>query len=249
MKCPKCGYVSFDYNDNCPKCKKDISSDRDRMKLSAYKVDPPFLLGALIGEGEGSGVESSLGAGEGIDTPSGFDAQEEMFSPQISEEKTLEEGSEEFTIDPKEFSFEDYETDGDQSEPSEADFIHLDDLMTDEPEISLDDIPVEKDEIPPDMKSLDSILQEGVDELGPSPISEQDENEALELPSIDDPGDLETLELPSIDDTGDFEALELPSIDDAGDSETPKLSSIDDQEDLGTLELEIEVEKSEKNSS
>jgi hypothetical protein len=235
MKCPKCGYVSFDYNENCPKCKKDISSDRDRMKLSAYKVDPPFLLGALIGEGGGPGVESTLSAGEGIDTPSGFDAQEEMFSPQISEEKTLEEGSEEFTIDSKEFSFEDYETEGDQSEPSEADFIHLDDLMTDEPEISLDDTPVEKDEIPPEMEPLDSILQEGVDALELPPISEQDENEALELPSIDD--------------TGDFEALELPSIDDAGDPETPKLPSIDDQEDLGTLELEIEVEKSEKNSS
>ncbi len=235
MKCPKCGYVSFDYNENCPKCKKDISSDRDRMKLSAYKVDPPFLLGALIGEGGGPGVESTLGAGEGIDTPSGFDAQEEMFSPQISEEKTLEEGSEEFTIDPKEFSFEDYETDGDQSEPSEADFIHLDDLMTDEPEISLDDTPVEKDEIPPEMEPLDSIFQEGVDALELPPISEQDENEALELPSIDDAGDLET--------------LKLPSIDDAGDPETPKLPSIDDQEDLGTLELEIEVEESEKNSS
>ncbi len=249
MKCPKCGYVSFDYNKNCPKCKKDISSERDRMNLSAYKVDPPFLLGALIGERGEPGVESSLGAGEEIDTSSGFDAEEEIFSPQISEGETLEEGSEEFTLDSKEFAFEDLETDGDQSEPSEVDFIHLDNLITDEPEISLDDTPVEKDEISSEMEPLDSILQEGADALKLSPVSEQDENEALELSSIDDAGELETLELPSIDDAGELETLEPPSIDDAGELETLKPPSIDDQEDLETLELEIEGEELEKKST
>ena len=50
MKCPKCGYVSFDYNLSCPKCNKDISSEQEKLHIPAFRPDPPFLLGALTGE-------------------------------------------------------------------------------------------------------------------------------------------------------------------------------------------------------
>lgn len=50
MKCPKCGYISFDYNLSCPKCNKDISSEQEKMHIPAFRPDPPFLLGALTGE-------------------------------------------------------------------------------------------------------------------------------------------------------------------------------------------------------
>jgi len=50
MKCPKCGYVSFDYNELCPKCDEDIRAERTKLNLSDYRSDPPFLLGALTGE-------------------------------------------------------------------------------------------------------------------------------------------------------------------------------------------------------
>ena len=50
MKCPKCGYVSFDYNESCPKCDKDIRAERTKLNLSDYRSDPPFLLGALTGQ-------------------------------------------------------------------------------------------------------------------------------------------------------------------------------------------------------
>jgi hypothetical protein len=50
MKCPKCGYVSFDYNESCPKCDEDIRAERTKLNLSDYRWDPPFLLGALTGQ-------------------------------------------------------------------------------------------------------------------------------------------------------------------------------------------------------
>ncbi len=39
MKCTKCGYISFDFHDSCPKCNKDLSAERDRLNLAAYR--PP----------------------------------------------------------------------------------------------------------------------------------------------------------------------------------------------------------------
>ncbi|OPX37767.1 MAG: hypothetical protein B1H12_04050 [Desulfobacteraceae bacterium 4484_190.2] len=50
MKCPKCNYVSFDYNQVCPKCNKDISTEQKRMNLPDYRPSPLSLLGSLMGE-------------------------------------------------------------------------------------------------------------------------------------------------------------------------------------------------------
>lgn len=50
MKCPKCGYISFDYNQACPKCDKDISSEQAKLNIPPFQPNPPSLLGALTGE-------------------------------------------------------------------------------------------------------------------------------------------------------------------------------------------------------
>ena len=47
MKCPKCNFVSFDYNDVCPKCRKDLTHERDLMGLPSYKPKPLSLLTPL----------------------------------------------------------------------------------------------------------------------------------------------------------------------------------------------------------
>lgn len=57
MKCPKCGYISFDYNQICPKCDKDIGEEQKKLNLPAFKPEPPFLLGALTG----AASESQIG--------------------------------------------------------------------------------------------------------------------------------------------------------------------------------------------
>ena len=55
MKCPKCSYTSFDYNQICPKCNKDISSEQQRMNHPAYKPSSAFLIGLLFEERDQSG--------------------------------------------------------------------------------------------------------------------------------------------------------------------------------------------------
>jgi len=56
MKCPKCGYISFDYNSACPKCNKDITAEREKMGLPSYKPSTPSMLGALTGEANESQI-------------------------------------------------------------------------------------------------------------------------------------------------------------------------------------------------
>jgi len=57
MKCSKCGYISFDYNQVCPKCNKEISADQGKLDLPSFRPDPPSLLGALTGEHNESSVD------------------------------------------------------------------------------------------------------------------------------------------------------------------------------------------------
>jgi len=66
MKCPKCNYVSFDYNQVCPKCNKDISAEQLRMNLPAYRPSPLSLLGSLTGEA-GQGEDSVFDEGQNLD--------------------------------------------------------------------------------------------------------------------------------------------------------------------------------------
>lgn len=50
MKCPKCGYISFDYTQACPKCNRDTTVEREKLKLPSFKPATLSLLGGLIGE-------------------------------------------------------------------------------------------------------------------------------------------------------------------------------------------------------
>ncbi|MDZ7699207.1 MAG: hypothetical protein U5R49_20485 [Deltaproteobacteria bacterium] len=54
MKCPKCAYVSFDYNDACPKCGNSLTTERNEMNLPPFKPNPPFLLDSLVGGKKGT---------------------------------------------------------------------------------------------------------------------------------------------------------------------------------------------------
>jgi hypothetical protein len=44
MKCPKCGYTSFPYLDNCGKCGQGLAKHRAAFGLYALRPDPPDLL-------------------------------------------------------------------------------------------------------------------------------------------------------------------------------------------------------------
>ncbi len=44
MRCPKCGFISFDHLENCLKCKKNIKNASDNLSGSVYNVAAPAFL-------------------------------------------------------------------------------------------------------------------------------------------------------------------------------------------------------------
>ena len=43
MRCPSCGYISFDYLDRCVKCNADLTVERHRLNLPETKPNPISL--------------------------------------------------------------------------------------------------------------------------------------------------------------------------------------------------------------
>lgn len=99
MKCPKCKHISFDYNDTCPRCRKDLSGERERLNLPSYKPDPPALLDSLMEAqspaADGIPAGGDPGAEEAAASPEpGIDSEAEITldleeSPQDKEEELL----------------------------------------------------------------------------------------------------------------------------------------------------------------
>ena len=78
MKCPKCRYVSFDYNQVCPMCEKDLMAVRNSLNLPDFRPNPPFLLGILMGDVEHSEFEPEFGAFTHITDIEGEDLEIQM---------------------------------------------------------------------------------------------------------------------------------------------------------------------------
>jgi hypothetical protein len=49
MRCTKCGFISFDFNQVCPKCNRELADEQKKLNLPPFRPDPPQLLTALIG--------------------------------------------------------------------------------------------------------------------------------------------------------------------------------------------------------
>jgi hypothetical protein len=68
MKCPKCSYISFDFNQVCPKCNKDIAVEQAKLHIPSFRPEAPALLGALIGEADDSSTSVAVDTSTGIDS-------------------------------------------------------------------------------------------------------------------------------------------------------------------------------------
>ena len=114
MRCPKCGYVSFDHLNNCMKCSRDLSDCRQDLNLSDFKAEVPFLLGSLVGEMEGGGAQQALSltqetelelGGLGMNEPSASQGSIDMGDLEIP---SAENSSEEMSL--SEIALDDLET-------------------------------------------------------------------------------------------------------------------------------------------
>ena len=129
MKCPKCGYISFDYNQVCPKCNKGITDERDILNLPTYKPAPPSLLGALTGEADDSHPDLRVEAA----AAEALGAEASGFSPEDSQ---AIEAMEEAFRDGQSFnvseSIELSEISGDMGGPEELGAADLEELALEE---------------------------------------------------------------------------------------------------------------------
>ena len=148
MRCPKCGYISFDYNQVCPKCNKNIADEQAKLNIPAFRPNPPSLLGILTGEGDESniGLESNLSKSMGdshemdvglddsvvglgtseIELDEGHDLDDIGLKQEDSGELELSGEEETLAVDSEEISVEDNDTLIMPSDEGEGEEISLD---------------------------------------------------------------------------------------------------------------------------
>lgn len=157
MRCPKCGYISFDYNKFCPKCNKDIADEQTKLNLHNYKPNAPSLLGMLVGAGDESSSGFTLDsttarerAGAAIEDKSSAIIEQGMdFSDDDHElEISLSDDTE---LELPEISMDDQSSDMDNLELEDDDVLALE---TDEEKITTaaaadtgDDLSLELDDL------------------------------------------------------------------------------------------------------
>ena len=109
MRCPKCGFISFDHLTSCAKCGRDVSEVASELQGTSIKVEAPmFLSGALaaFSEAEESFEDHAMEAEveEGID----FDMEMEPAEEEEVETAAAEEDID-FSFDEKEEETEAFE--------------------------------------------------------------------------------------------------------------------------------------------
>ena len=58
MRCPKCGYISFDRQKSCGKCSNDLTAVAEQLQGTVSKAASPFFLGAILGKQQPYAAES-----------------------------------------------------------------------------------------------------------------------------------------------------------------------------------------------
>ena len=96
MRCPKCGYISFDHSESCGKCGKDISSLSTELNGVGYQVKPPSFLNIEYDDEEPEAVEATPVTAESSfehekDTPDAEDEFLELGITDDTEEVAVEE--------------------------------------------------------------------------------------------------------------------------------------------------------------
>lgn len=219
MKCPKCGFVSFDHLDACKKCGTSVKKDRNLLNLPAVEAKvPAFLSQVAAGDEEamadvavGGGME--LGGGELIVEeepilaagPSLFDEDLDAPDMDIADTETLELG-EEMSLEPEADFLEEeifepapLEESVPEADLLEEDIFEPEPLAEPEPELMPEEEPVsldldEEEAIEPLEDEL-FIDDSAIEDLGDLDIDLGDEG--LDLAA--EPLDVEPPEIPAFD--------------------------------------------------
>jgi len=118
MKCSKCKYISFDHNENCPKCKKALTEIRAKMNLPSYCPIIPTqtnfqdqgTAGSIKIEQRGdfeSEENMDIQFTDNQDFESSFDSSAKVEEEETDLDFVLATDTDELTLDFDEFSIDD----------------------------------------------------------------------------------------------------------------------------------------------
>jgi hypothetical protein len=86
MKCPKCGFVSFDYLSQCKKCGADLTAIRGTLGFSVLKSEAPFLLGTLLANGGKGDFPKAKADEQAVDLDFNYDSAPSLSDKVDSEQ-------------------------------------------------------------------------------------------------------------------------------------------------------------------
>ena len=102
MRCPKCGFISFDHLTSCAKCGKDIAEVASELQGTSIKVETPmFLSTALAAYSDNEDSFEEIGMEDELDEGIDFSMDDKSAG-----EETVKMGGAEADVD---FSFEEEE--------------------------------------------------------------------------------------------------------------------------------------------
>ena len=242
MRCPKCGYISFDYNHECPKCNKDVSTEVAKVGLPSYKPNPPSLLGALTGEANESNV------GFELDPSSSLEITKDMGDVVLSDSSVLETDGvelEEAGVESVDFSHEDstmdvdddLELDLDDTGELEEESLEIDEPLATESE--LDDT----GELEDDSLEIDEPLamESELDDSEELALDEPDDSQETVEPTLIEPDQGDSLEFELDDSIEGLDEQPTPAEPQQEDSMEINLDDIAiDEDELAKLEVDEE---------
>ena len=193
MRCPKCGYISFDHLEKCLKCNKDIEAVSDGLFGSTYNIKAPTFLVLNRQPREEPSEDMDFSEEQSFDVDDGY--VDDELAVLVEEEDTDTDGEIEFADDeqPSVVMSEDDEQD-DEGE-IEIDFSQFEDA--DEPEVNLFDENELEDEVRKDQAAQHSLkidLPEelaDISDLAPPARSIEEDDGPSEKPADTDFSDLD----------------------------------------------------------
>jgi hypothetical protein len=218
MRCPKCGYVSFDYLARCKKCSRDLTDACRTLNLIDAKPAVPFLLGSLVGAAvQDSGRERLSGLSLTQETELELSNLDMHVSP--APKDTMEKGGLEETLE---------KGGGDEGG-------------------SLTPLSAPAAPEPPSFElSLDDLAMEGAREEAEGPAKGQDGGMlGLEIDMDEMTGPEAVAEELKLDDVGPEPAAKVPKLDeeDLGTVADELSLDMDTPEELKELELDVDLKE------
>ncbi len=230
MRCPKCGYISFDHLENCLKCNKEIKVASESLHGTVFNVTPPSFLKFNASNDSSEDIEIDQQFEEGEIDMDVVDPDLDILLNDDDDNDHLQELA---TDDDFEINLDD----------DEDDEISIDFNQFEESEDELSE-PESDTESTPDIELKDSFSMDLPDEL--SDISDLEEPSGEQLAPIKEEVNMELsddlsddfsfdLDIDGLDDPEEMSLDTPPSIPE------PELSLDDTEHDKLTLESPSEI--------